>query len=65
MSYLGRKKLVDEIEAVAVGKACCARLYSYSRLRKSDALIALGSHQGVLNFSDCEKRISVYVLCKH
>ena len=33
-------------EALAVGKACCARLYSYSRLKKREPLIALGSNQG-------------------
>ena len=38
------------LEALAVGKACPARLYSYSRLKKREPLIALGSHQGVLNF---------------
>ena len=28
-----------------VMKACYARLYSYSRFKKREALIALGSHQ--------------------
>ena len=37
-------------EALTVIKACCARLYSDSRLKKREPLIALGSHQGVLNF---------------
>ena len=37
---------MSRLEALAVGKACSARLYSYSRLKKRDPLIALGSHQG-------------------
>ena len=34
------------IEALAVGKSCYVRLYSYSRLKKRKYLIALGSLQG-------------------
>ena len=32
------------IEALAVDKACYARLYSYPRLKKREPLIALGCH---------------------
>ena len=36
---------------MAVGKANCVRLASYSRPKlKREPLIALGSYQGVLNF---------------
>ena len=38
------------LETLAVGKACCARIYSYSRLKQREPLIAVGSHQGGLNF---------------
>ena len=34
------------LEALAVGNACYARLYSYSRLKKREGLIALDSHHG-------------------
>ena len=37
---------MSRLDALAIGKACCARLYSYSRMKKREPLIALGSHQG-------------------
>ena len=43
----GRAK-ISRLEALAVGKACYARHYSYSRFKKRELLISLGSHQGVL-----------------
>ena len=39
-----RQKLV-RLEALAVGKACYARLYSNARFRTREPLIALGHHQ--------------------
>ena len=40
---------MSRLEALAIGKACCARLYSYSRFKKKEPLsliaLALGSHQ--------------------
>ena len=36
---------LEALALVAVGKACYARQYSNSRLRKRELLIALGSHQ--------------------
>ena len=46
------KAEMSRLEVLAVGKACCARPYSYSRHNKREplSLTALGSHQGGLNF---------------
>ena len=46
---------MSRLEVLAVGKACYAWLYSYSRLRKRKPLIAQGTNQeggggGSLNF---------------
>ena len=38
---------ISMLEALAVGKACHARIYSYFRFKKRELLIALGSHRGV------------------
>ena len=38
------------LEALVEGKACYARLYSYSRLTKGKPLTALGCHQGGSSF---------------
>ena len=37
---------MSKLEALAVGKACYARLYSYPRFKKREPLIALGFHPG-------------------
>ena len=37
---------MSRLEALAVGKSCCARLYSYSRFKKREHSIALGAHPG-------------------
>ena len=49
VEFIGKVN-ISRLEALAAGKACCARLYSYSRFIKRKPLITLGSHQGVLNF---------------
>ena len=36
---------MNRLEALAVGKACHARLHSFSTLRQREPLIALGSHR--------------------
>ena len=36
---------MSRLEALAVGKACYQSLYSYSKLKKREPLIALGSYQ--------------------
>ena len=36
---------ISRLDALAVGQACYARLYSYSRLKQWELLIALGSHR--------------------
>ena len=41
-----RKAEMSRLEALAVDKACYARLYSNSRLKHREPLLALGSHQG-------------------
>ena len=38
---------MSRLEALAVDKAILARLYSNSRFKKREPLIALGSQQGV------------------
>ena len=40
-----RNAKISRLEALEVGKACYARLHSYSRLKKREPLIVLGSHQ--------------------
>ena len=51
VELIGKAEIISRLEALAVDTACYVRLYSYSRLRKSEPLIALGSHhQGFLNF---------------
>ena len=54
------------LEALVVGKACHVRLYSYSRFKKTEPLIALDSHRcvwggggGGLNFCVCSTPLRV------
>ena len=44
------KAEISRLESQAVGNVCCAWLYSFFQLEKREPLIALGTHQGVLNF---------------
>ena len=44
------KAEISRLDALAVGKTCYARLYSYSRLKKKEPLIALEGEKRSLNF---------------